>query len=174
MSSKLTLDYGLRFVHQQPQYETTGQASNFLPEQYARGAAPVLYAAGCVSGVYPCTGTNRQAMNPLTGQFLGRELDGRRSARSCRTAATRRTAFSSAGQGITKTAFKWPAVAVAPRFGMAYDVTGAQKRIVSRRRRAVLRPAERQLGVRAGAQPAEPAATSPSATRSCRRSGPAA
>ena len=77
VSNRLTLDYGMRFVHQQPQYETTGQASNFLPEEYSRGAAPLLYVAGCANGVYPCSGTNRQAMNPLTGQFLGTELDGR-------------------------------------------------------------------------------------------------
>ena len=32
-----------------------------------------------------------------------------------------------AGQGITKTAFKWPAVGLAPRFGMAYDLTGEQR-----------------------------------------------
>ena len=99
----------MRFVHQQPQYETTGQASNFLPEKYSRAAAPVLYVAGCANGVYPCSGTNRQAMDPLTGQFLGTELDARRSARSCRTPGTRPTAYSVAGQGIAKTAFKWPA-----------------------------------------------------------------
>ena len=37
----------------------------------ASAAAPTLYVAGCANGVSPCTGTNRQAMNPLTGQFLG-------------------------------------------------------------------------------------------------------
>ncbi len=31
----------------------------------------MLYVAGCANGVYPCTGTNRQAMNPLTNAFLG-------------------------------------------------------------------------------------------------------
>ena len=41
VTNRLTLDYGMRFVHQQPQYETTGQASNFLPEELLaqRGAA---------------------------------------------------------------------------------------------------------------------------------------
>ena len=32
-----------------------------------------------------------------------------------------------AGEGITKTAFEWPAIALAPRFGMAYDLTGEQR-----------------------------------------------
>ena len=56
VNNRLTLDYGMRFVHQQPQYETSGLASNFLPEEYARGAAPQLYVAGCANGVYPCSG----------------------------------------------------------------------------------------------------------------------
>src|SRR6478609_248082 len=128
-SSKLTLDYGLRFVHQQPQYETTGQASNFLPDQYAPGAAPVLYTAGCVGGVYPCTGANRQALNPLTGQLLGVGSAVAIGALVPNSGNATNGIFV-AGQGITKTNFKWPAVAVAPRFGMAYDVTGTQKWIV--------------------------------------------
>ena len=57
VNSKLTLDYGMRFVHQQPQYDELGQASNFLPDKWSRRAAPVLYVAGCANGVYPCTGT---------------------------------------------------------------------------------------------------------------------
>jgi len=128
-SSKLTLDYGLRFVHQQPQYETTGQASNFLPDQYAPGTAPVLYTAGCVGGVYPCSGSNRQALNPLTGQLLGVGSAVAIGALVPNSGNATNGIFV-AGQGITKTAFKWPAVAVAPRFGMAYDVTGSQKWIV--------------------------------------------
>ena len=71
VSNKLTLDYGVRFVHQAPQYDSLGQASNFLPNEWDPAAAPVLYVAGCANGVYPCTGTNRQALNPLNGQFLG-------------------------------------------------------------------------------------------------------
>jgi hypothetical protein len=129
VNSKLTLDYGLRFVHQQPQYETTGQASNFLPDQYSRSGAPVLYTAGCVGGVYPCSGTNRQAMNPLTGQLLGVGSTVAIGALVPNSGNTTEGIFV-AGQGITKTAFKWPAVAVAPRFGMAYDVTGTQKWIL--------------------------------------------
>mgnify|MGYP003335654738 CR=1 FL=1 len=37
----------------------------------AAATAPVLYVAGCANNVYPCSGTNRQAQNPLTGAFLG-------------------------------------------------------------------------------------------------------
>jgi Carboxypeptidase regulatory-like domain len=71
LSNKLTLDYGVRLVRQQPQYDTLGQASNFLIDKWVPGQAPKLFVAGCANGVYPCTGTNRQAMNPDTGQLLG-------------------------------------------------------------------------------------------------------
>jgi hypothetical protein len=116
-------------VHQQPQYETTGQASNFLPEEYSRAAAPVLYVAGCANNVYPCSGTNRQAMHPITGQFLGPNTTASIGAIVPDTGDLTNGVFV-AGQGITRTAFEWPAVALAPRFGMAYDVTGEQRVVV--------------------------------------------
>ena len=75
VSRKFTLDYGIRFVHQQPQYDTLGQASNFLPEKYAIGQAPTLYVAGCANGATTCTGTNRSAINPLTGAEPRRRHD---------------------------------------------------------------------------------------------------
>src|SRR6185295_15355552 len=34
LSGRMTLDYGVRFVHQQPQYDELGQASNFFVDQY--------------------------------------------------------------------------------------------------------------------------------------------
>jgi hypothetical protein len=129
VTSRLTLDYGMRFVHQQPQYETTGQASNFLPEEYSRGAAPLLYVAGCANGVYPCSGTNRQALNPVTGQFLGAGSTIAIGAIIPNSGNATNGIFP-AGQGITKTAFRWPAIAPAPRFGLAYDVTGEQKLVL--------------------------------------------
>ncbi len=126
VNSRLTLDYGMRFVHQQPQYETTGQASNFLPDKYSSSSAPLLYVAGCVNGVYPCSGTNRQAMNPVTGQLLGPGSTIAIGALVPNTGNATNGIFP-AGQGITKTAFKWPAIAPAPRFGIAYDLTGEQR-----------------------------------------------
>ncbi len=126
VNSRLTLDYGIRFVHQEPQYETTGQASNFLPEKYNRGSAPLLYVAGCANGVYPCSGTNRQAMNPATGQLLGPGSTIAIGALVPNSGNATNGIFA-AGQGITKTAFNWPTIAPAPRFGIAYDLTGEQR-----------------------------------------------
>ena len=50
VTNRLTLDYGLRFVHQQPQYDRFKQASNFFPAQFTAANAQVLYVAGCSNG----------------------------------------------------------------------------------------------------------------------------
>ena len=42
VSSRLTLDYGVRLVHQTPQWDQRQQASNFLPERFGRGGASHL------------------------------------------------------------------------------------------------------------------------------------
>ncbi len=44
---RLTLDYGVRFYYLTPQWDTTLQASNFLPDQFNAGAA----AARCITPV---------------------------------------------------------------------------------------------------------------------------
>ena len=56
VSDQLTLDYGVRLVHQQPQYDSFGQASNFLPDRWAANQAPLLFLPGCANNVYPCSG----------------------------------------------------------------------------------------------------------------------
>jgi hypothetical protein len=125
VNPRLTLDYGVRLVNQRPYYDARRQQSNFLPDQWTAGAAPKLYVAGCANGVYPCSGTNRQAQNPITGQFLGPNssiaigtiVPGSGSAVN---------GLQVAGEGIVDTGYKWPAIAAAPRFGMAYDLKGNQ------------------------------------------------
>ena len=47
VNNRLTLDYGMRFVHPLPQYDKLGQGSNFLPDKWSRSAAPQLYRPGC-------------------------------------------------------------------------------------------------------------------------------
>ena len=50
VNNRLTLDYGIRFTHQQPQYDQFNQMSNFFPELWSKSSAPVLYTAGCSNG----------------------------------------------------------------------------------------------------------------------------
>jgi Carboxypeptidase regulatory-like domain len=124
-TGKLTLDYGVRFVNATPLYDNLLQGGNFLPEQYSMSDAPAVYVYGCANGVSPCTGNNRQAMNPVTGQFLGPNTN---AAVGTIVAGTGRggNGLFAAGQGIAETSYTFPTLVFGPRFGLAYDVTGTQ------------------------------------------------
>ena len=128
VNSRLTLDYGLRFVHQQAQYDTLNQASNFVIDEWQRSAAPAMYVAGCANNVYPCSGANRQAMNPVTGQFLGPNSTSAIGTLVPNSGNTTNGLFLP-GQGPLpdRATFHAPRLAVGPRFGMAYDLTGEQR-----------------------------------------------
>ena len=124
VSPRLTLDYGLRFVHQGAQYDQLGQASNFLPDRWAPSAAPTLYVAGCLTAP-PCSGSNRVAVNPITGQNLGPN-----SSLAIGTVVpgtgNALNGLVLAGGDIPPSTFDSPLLTVGPRFGIGYDVSGRQ------------------------------------------------
>ena len=86
----------------------------------------MLFAAGCVGDVNPCSGVNRQARNPLTGQLLGVGSAAAIGTLVPNTGNPLNGLYLS-GDGITKTTYTYPSLGVAPRFGMAYDPSGQQK-----------------------------------------------
>jgi hypothetical protein len=127
VTNRLTLDYGMRFVHQGPQYDINNTMSNFFPEQWKASAAPVLYVPGCSNGAVTCSGNVRNAMDPRTGKIvtavgaantqalIGTPIPG---------TGTALNGIVAAGQGIANTDYTWPSMVFGPRIGMAYDVTG--------------------------------------------------
>jgi hypothetical protein len=127
VSNRLTLDYGIRLVHQGPQYDINNTMSNFFPNMWQSSGAPVLYTAGCSNGAATCSGNTRNALNPLTGQIvtaagaantqalIGTPVPGTGNALN---------GIVAAGKGIVNTDYTWPALVVGPRIGVAYDVTG--------------------------------------------------
>ncbi len=131
VNNRLTLDYGIRFTRQQPQYDQFQQMSNFFPDQWSANSAPVLYEAGCSNGAASCQGTNfRNARDPRTGQIIlppagaantsvliGTPIPGSGNALN---------GIRQAGDGIAKTGYTWPTLVFGPRFGAAYDLTGTQ------------------------------------------------
>jgi hypothetical protein len=133
VNGRLTLDYGIRFTRQQPQYDQFLQMSNFFPGQWSKSTAPVLYVSGCNNGATVCTGNARNAMDPRTGQILT-------APGAANTAAAIGTVIPNsgnltngirqAGDGIAATSYVWPKLAAAPRFGVAYDLTGDQRFIL--------------------------------------------
>src|SRR6185436_6351210 len=129
VTPSLTLDYGLRFVHQVPQYDAYLKAANFFPQDWVASQAPTLYVAGCANLQPTCTGTNRQAMNPLTGQFLGTNSTVAIGTLVPGTGNTT-NGIKIPGQDIAKTHLVYPGLAVAPRVGAAWDLSGKQTFIV--------------------------------------------
>ena len=121
VNHRLTLDYGMRFVHATPQYDRIGQGSNFLPGEWQLAQAPVLYRPGCAITVAPgtaCPAASQQALNPITGQLLGPN-----STLAIGTlvpgSGNATNGLFLGGQGIVDTTYTFPALALAPRFGMA-------------------------------------------------------
>jgi hypothetical protein len=129
VNGRLTLDYGVRFTHQQPQYDQFQQMSNFFPDQWSLANAPLLYVSGCNNGATVCSGNARNAVDPRTGQILT-------APGAANTAAAIGTVIPNsgnltngirqAGDGIAKTSYVWPKLVAGPRFGVAYDLTGTQ------------------------------------------------
>ena len=71
MNENLSLDLGLRLVHNGQQYDDKLQSSNFFPDQWSRSRAPLLYQPGCSVATVPCPAANRVAINPANGGSLG-------------------------------------------------------------------------------------------------------
>ncbi len=129
-SPRLTLDYGIRFVHQTPQYDAFGQAANFFPDQWSKDTAPLLSdVPGCVTATVTCTGASRQAVNPKTNVGLGAG-----SASLVESAIPGSGDFSDGliqgGKGIPIETYTYPNLVLAPRVGAAYDLKGNQKIVV--------------------------------------------
>ena len=126
VNTGLTLDFGVRLVHQQPQYDSLGQGVNWLPDKWSLSNAPLYYLAGCATTA-PCSGSNRQAKDPRTGQLLGPN-----TAVAIGTLVPGSGNFTnglvpSGTDPVPTTTYNWPTLRPAPRFGVAYDVTGKQK-----------------------------------------------
>jgi hypothetical protein len=134
VSSRLTLDYGMRFYWIQPQFDEDAQTGNFLPDKFSPGNAPLLYSPICI-GANPCSGDNRRAVDPrsivagftptmnntLASVFIGRLVPN--------TGSITNGVFQ-AGNGIPQGTYRNRGVHFAPRFGFAYDMFGDQQMVI--------------------------------------------
>ncbi len=134
VNGRLTLDYGMRFTRQQPQYDSKGNMSNFFPEKWSLANAPLLYVPGCSNGAATCSGNTLNAKNPLTGQIL--TAAGAANTQAAigtpviGTGSLATNGIIAAGQGISKYSYTWPTLVYGPRVGAAYDLTGNQSIVV--------------------------------------------
>ena len=125
-SDRLTLDYGVRFYALTPQWDTTLQASNFLPDRFDQANAAKLYTPVCVGGA-PGAGCVRRGMDPrligTTAPTLANTVDERFIGRLTPDSNRFNGSFQ-AGNGITDQLQDGNAFRVSPRVGAVYDLTG--------------------------------------------------
>ena len=130
VTSRVTLDYGVRVAHMRPQYDAYGFSSNFLPEQWQRAQAPRLYVAGCVNNVYPCVAANRRAMDPVTGQMLGPNSALAIGSLVPNSGPITNGVYASGDGPVAETMYTYQPLGWTPRFGAAWDVHGDQRFVV--------------------------------------------
>ena len=132
-TNRLTLDYGVRFYYLTPQWDTTLQASNFIPELFDPNAAARLYTPVCI-GASPCSGNDRRGIDPVltaagATPTLANTVDARFIGRLTPGSNQFNGAFQ-AGQGINDQLQNGNAFRISPRIGAVYDLTGRGDTIV--------------------------------------------
>ncbi len=120
VTSRLTLDYGIRIAYYQPQYDQSNQASTFVLSQWSASQAPRMYQPQLVNG-------KRSAVDSVTGQVLPAADIGYIVPGS----GTVANGICQAGHcGLSSYLQPSPPPQIGPRLGLAYDVTGHQNIVV--------------------------------------------
>jgi hypothetical protein len=121
VNRRLTLDYGMRFYHLQPQIDENFSISTFKAQDFNPSKAPRLYMPGFDAK------RNRVAVDPLTGEttfaaLIGQYVPGTGNLSN---------GMSVAGKdGNLWGVFGIPAITAAPRFGFAYDLFGDSRTVL--------------------------------------------
>jgi carboxypeptidase family protein len=134
VSSRLTLDYGMRFNWIGPQFDEASQTGTFLPDKYVRADAPLLYRPICI-GASTCGDANRRAVDPrlLAPGFVpstGNTLEPVFIGRLVPNTGKLINGVFLAGQGVPQGIYKNRGIHFGPRFGFAYDVRGNHSLVV--------------------------------------------
>ena len=134
---RLTLDLGVRFYHQTPQYDLNNTFVNFRTDRYNPATAPRLYQPGCnqaiatgainpATGLKTCTSAANGliAVDPLNGGiassgFIGNTVPG--SGDNIDGSAVLGV------NGVSRNPYSQTAIVAAPRLGFAYDLFGNGK-----------------------------------------------
>src|SRR5438046_3026023 len=111
------------------QYDTKQQSSNFFPDKWTAGSAPLLYQPGCAVVTSPCPAVSRVAINSATGASLGAGSAVKIATLAPNTGNPLDGVFQ-AGNGIARENYVWPHYKLGPRFGAAYDVSGNTRFVI--------------------------------------------
>jgi hypothetical protein len=125
VSRKLTLDFGLRMVHQESQYDRNHTFTAFREEQYSASKMPRMYQPFCdVTFTGSCPTGHRFGRDPGTGGLVPATAIGLFVPNSGDPA----TGMQVLGvNGVSKYAYQMRTFTPGPRVGAAYDVFGDGK-----------------------------------------------
>jgi hypothetical protein len=121
LNRKFTLDVGMRFSHIGVVREPGRDIGWFDPKAWDPAKAVRLWQPDCANGVFPCTGANRVARNPLTGELRPSPWIGAVVAGS--GDINNGTVF---GKSLPDT-FPSAGLKAAPRLGFGWDIFGDGK-----------------------------------------------
>jgi hypothetical protein len=134
LTSRVTLDYGLRVEHHGAIYEARDENSGFDPDLWDPALQSVLFRPACVGGGLSCGSSSQRALNPLTGELVNRALIGSVVPGVGTIANGQWTNGLAHHPGARRDAGKkdgWyydmPMWSYAPRVGLAWDVFGDGK-----------------------------------------------
>lgn len=139
ITPRLTLDYGVRLSRFQPLYDEESQLSFFNADLYSRSNAPRIYTPVCLNNTGPCVSgaaaTNRRAVDPaLIAPGFVPTLANTQSATLIGllvpNTGNSTNGLGLASQGYPSGGYESPKLAIAPRFGFAYDLTGDKNTVV--------------------------------------------
>jgi len=119
-TSRLTLDYGLRFVWIPPQYDAKNQVAIFDPSLYDPGKAVRIYTPAVGGGVYDPASPGTVIPDPQ-GVLLGTVIP---------NSGDLTNGVGFADSGYPKGGWTDSGLIPEPRFGFAYDLTGNHKTIL--------------------------------------------
>lgn len=117
VTSKLTLDVGVRFYHQTPQVDINNTFSNFVPSLYSKSASPRIYVPGTSAG-------KRVAIDPANGTVAPVAYIGLYVPNSGKPDNGMQVLGLN---GVSLAPYNQSPLAAAPRIGFAYDLTGDGK-----------------------------------------------